>query len=64
MAFTATTGNDTYTSLFNTTAEVNGLDGTDTLIMNWSAATGPIRYYSSYGWGYFTDDVYSSIGFS
>ncbi|WP_316678173.1 calcium-binding protein [uncultured Tolumonas sp.] len=63
MAFTATTGNDTYTSLFNTTAEVNGLDGTDTLIMNWSAATGPIRYYSSYGWGYFTDDVYSGIGF-
>lgn len=58
-----TTGNDSYSSVFGTTVEVNGLEGTDTLVMNWSSATGPIRYYSSYGWGYFTDDVNSSVGF-
>lgn len=57
-------GNNTFNALFNQFDSANGLEGTDTLVMNWGAATGPIRWYDAgYGWGAFTDDAFSGISY-
>lgn len=53
--------NNTFNALFGQSVSEDGRGGVDTLVMNWGSATGPIRWYDTYGWGVFTDDAFSSI---
>jgi Ca2+-binding RTX toxin-like protein len=58
-----TANNDKFSVPVNQETVVNGLDGMDTLVMDWSSLTAPIRYENSYGWGIYKDDAYSYAQF-
>jgi Ca2+-binding RTX toxin-like protein len=53
--------NDNYSASPNQETVVNALDGTDTLIVNWSVLDAPIRYE---GGGIYTDDAFSYVQFA
>ncbi len=54
--------NNVFSAVFSQQSSANGLEGLDTLVMDWSAATGPIRWFDAgYGWQGYTDDAYSSL---
>lgn len=54
--------NNVFSAVFGQQSSANAQDGIDTLVMDWSAATGPIRWFDAgYGWRGYTDDMYSSV---
>ncbi len=56
--------NNTFTAPLGQQNSVDGLAGSDTLVINWSAATGAIRWYDAgYGWQGFSDGAYSSVDY-
>lgn len=61
---TLTANSDIYPALINQTTEADAADGLDTLVIDWSGLSTPIRFGTDYSWGIYTDDAYSSVRFT
>ena len=42
---------------------VDGLGGTDRLVINYASSSGPIRYWDYYDWGNYSNDEFNTISF-
>lgn len=61
---TLTANSDIYPALINQVTEVDAADGLDTLVLDWSGLSAPIRFGNDYSWGIYTDDAYSGVRFT
>jgi Ca2+-binding RTX toxin-like protein len=62
-AMTTPTENDNTYQASLGEVSVDGLGGTDRLVINYASSSGPIRYWDYYDWGNYSNDEFNTISF-